>query len=83
MRIKPSPRATVRPRLLGGSLLAVSMLASLAVGQVVASSPAAHVLATGLPSRTLTPGATNPAVTQATIHQTICVRGWTASMRPP
>jgi hypothetical protein len=83
MRTEPSPHPTVRHRLLVGSLLAVAMLASLAAGQVVASSPAAHVLATGLPSRTLTPGATNPAVTQATVHQTICVRGWTATIRPP
>lgn len=28
-------------------------------------------------------GATNPAVTQANIHQTICVSGWTATVRPP
>ena len=25
----------------------------------------------------------NPAVTQATIHSTICVSGWTATVRPP
>ena len=25
----------------------------------------------------------NPDVTQATIHQTICVSGWTATVRPP
>jgi hypothetical protein len=30
-----------------------------------------------------TPGATNPAVTQATIGNTICVSGWTATIRPP
>ncbi len=30
-----------------------------------------------------TPGSVDPAVTQATIHQTICVRGWTATVRPP
>lgn len=28
------------------------------------------------------PGATNPAVTQATISTTVCVPGWTASIRP-
>jgi hypothetical protein len=33
------------------------------------------------PSRT--PGVLNPAVTQATIRSTICVRGWTATVRPP
>jgi hypothetical protein len=30
-----------------------------------------------------TPGVTNPAVTQATIRSTICVHGWTATVRPP
>ncbi|HYR62125.1 MAG TPA: hypothetical protein VET24_05760 [Actinomycetota bacterium] len=30
-----------------------------------------------------TPGATNPAVTQDSIHQSICVQGWTATVRPP
>src|SRR3954453_2948850 len=35
-----------------------------------------------LPNRTLTPGATNPAVTQATIHSTICLTGYTKTVRP-
>lgn len=30
-----------------------------------------------------TPGATNPAVTQSNIHSTICVSGWTKTIRPP
>jgi hypothetical protein len=30
-----------------------------------------------------TPGVLNPDVTQATIGATICVRGWTRSIRPP
>ncbi len=30
-----------------------------------------------------TPGAVNPAVTQGTIGRTICVRGWTKTVRPP
>jgi hypothetical protein len=30
-----------------------------------------------------TPGAYNPDVTQSTIHSTICVSGWTATVRPP
>lgn len=29
------------------------------------------------------PGATNPAVTQADIATTICVKGWTKTIRPP
>jgi hypothetical protein len=36
-------------------------------------SPAEDVLA----------GRTNPAVTQATVHSTICVSGYTATIRPP
>lgn len=36
-----------------------------------------------LPDRRCTPGALNPAVTQATIGSTICVKGWTATVRPP
>jgi hypothetical protein len=37
----------------------------------------------GEPDPLLTPGATNPDVTQATIAATICVSGWTATIRPP
>jgi hypothetical protein len=36
-----------------------------------------------LASPTLTPGALNPDVTQTTIRSTICVRGWTRTVRPP
>jgi hypothetical protein len=37
--------------------------------------------ASGLPPAS-TPGVTNTAVTQATIGSTICVKGWTATVRP-
>lgn len=46
-------------------------------------SPALAALAAFLPDPNLTPGALNPAVTQATIAQTICVPGWTQTVRPP
>ena len=36
-----------------------------------------------LASPAMTPGSLNPDVTQETIGQTICVRGWTATVRPP
>src|SRR5664280_1012277 len=36
-----------------------------------------------LPDAACTPGATNPAVTQATIGSTICRSGYTATIRPP
>lgn len=44
-----------------------------------------HAIGSGLYSRpdpVCTPGALNPAVTQATIDQTICVDGWTETVRP-
>ena len=43
----------------------------------------AQVRLPGEPNPALTPGAANPAVTQATIGSTICVSGWTATIRPP
>jgi hypothetical protein len=48
-----------------------------------ARAAAATVRLSGEPDPNLTPGAFNPAVTQATIRQTICVSGWTATIRPP
>jgi len=41
------------------------------------------VLAVVLPFISATPGVTNPAVTQANIQKTICVSGYTATIRPP
>jgi hypothetical protein len=62
---------------------------STASNDVVQPQPAAgscHTIGTGLYSRpdpSCTPGALNPAVTQATINSTICVAGWTKTVRPP
>jgi hypothetical protein len=45
-----------------------------------------HAIGSGLYSRPdprCTPGAVNPAVSQATIGSTICRSGWTATVRPP
>ena len=75
-------RASWRTVSFGGSLVALIATLTVLVGPANAATPADHALASGLPSRTLTPGATNPDVTQATIHQTICVSGWTATVRP-
>ena len=36
-----------------------------------------------LPDPVCTPGATNPDVTQDNIRSTICMSGWTATVRPP
>ncbi|MCH6469215.1 DUF3761 domain-containing protein [Sinomonas terrae] len=36
-----------------------------------------------LPDHAATPGATNPSVSQGDIASTICVSGWTTTVRPP
>ena len=48
-------------------------------GRTVPQLIAAHVL----PDPAITPGVLNPAVTPDTIRTTICVHGWTATVRPP
>lgn len=39
--------------------------------------------AADLPDSKITPGVINPLVTQENIDQTICVSGWTKTIRPP
>ncbi|MGH9300280.1 MAG: hypothetical protein ACRD0E_00155 [Acidimicrobiales bacterium] len=46
-------------------------------------TPGAPYARQALPDPSCTPGATNPAVTQADIGSTICARGWTSKIRPP
>lgn len=46
---------------------------------MLATGGNAYAAATADP--TLTPGATDPTVTQANIHQTICTRGYTSTVR--
>jgi hypothetical protein len=64
-------------RLLVATALALALIAFVLVLAQHASAPA--VVAD--PVRT--PGVLNPDVTQATIGTTICVQGWTRSVRPP
>ena len=62
---------------------------SYASAQQVQPQPApgsCHVTGQGelvMPDPHCTPGALNPAVTQASINQTICVPGYTKTIRPP
>src|SRR5690242_3466930 len=51
----------------------------LVVAVQVLSMPAS---ADDLPDAMLTPGERNPQVSESTIHQTICIDHWTASIRP-
>lgn len=41
-----------------------------------------HLFAGELPDAIITPGMVNPAVTQENIDETICVAGWTKTIRP-
>ena len=51
---------------------------------IIATIPAGACRIRGvLPDATCTPGVTNPDVTQSTIASTICVSGWTKTIRPP
>jgi hypothetical protein len=40
-------------------------------------------IAGDLPDSRLTPGAVDPSITQQNIQQTVCVRGYTKTVRPP
>jgi hypothetical protein len=70
---------------LGDGSPSASVMASAPSGVPALSSAGAsagtHL--TGDPDSALTPGATNPDVTQANIKTTICKSGWTATIRPP
>ncbi|MBO4259121.1 hypothetical protein [Streptomyces griseorubiginosus] len=69
-------------------LTATTTSLSLAVaGLILSAGSAAHAAGCSqdylpLPDPTCQPGAYNPDVTQATIDSTICVSGWTATVRP-
>lgn len=55
-------------------LLAAPLLVALLAGPCRASD---------LPNASLTPGAISPEITQANIHSTVCVKGYTKTVRPP
>jgi hypothetical protein len=59
---------------------AALLVVVLALGVAPAAGAARTV---GLPDPHRTPGATNPSVTPATIASTICVSGYTRTIRPP
>jgi hypothetical protein len=63
-------------------VLALTLLLVVAVAPGSANAASCHAHG-GLPDRACTPGARNPDVTQANITKTICVSGWTKTVRPP
>lgn len=50
---------------------------------VITNTPGTCHIRGVLPDSSCTPGAIDPRVTQGTIYQTICVKGYTATVRPP
>lgn len=70
-------------------LTATTTSLTLAVaGLILGTGSAAHAASCSqsylpLPDPSCQPGAYNPDVTQDTIDSTICVSGWTATVRPP
>ena len=84
----PAPTATAAPaggttpstgRTTGAGAGAAPTPGTITPGQCHARNQTPYTL----PDPSCTPGATNPAVSQATIGRTICVAGWTSSVRPP
>jgi hypothetical protein len=61
------------------ALLGVVALAAVVFLRLDQGGPSGQVV---LASPTLTPGVLNPDVTQQTIGSTICVHGWTRTVRP-
>jgi hypothetical protein len=59
---------------------AVALLAACGTPQATSAHPTVNSIA---PSPVHLVGTLNPAVTQATIRRTICVAGWTRTVRPP
>ncbi|HKF76481.1 MAG TPA: hypothetical protein VKF59_10100 [Candidatus Dormibacteraeota bacterium] len=69
----------------GGSTAGPSAAPATDAGEGLGGLPGACHLTGGgaLPDPACTPGAVDPAVTQATISSTICVSGYTSRVRPP
>jgi hypothetical protein len=62
----------------------MSLLLILNVGCLAVQVPVSHAedLTSYLPISSVTPGATNPAVSQSNIASTICISGYTKTIRP-
>ena len=71
---------TIAPAMTGHAAMQLGAAAILVLVTLSASGARAQ---TSLPDASRTPGAINLSVTQKTIGETICVRGWTHMVRPP
>jgi hypothetical protein len=73
-----------------GALIGVAAVALFAGGGAAIPANAStvraarcHLSVDGRPDKVCTPGTFNPDVTQDTIGSTVCVPGWTKTVRPP
>lgn len=89
-KAKPRPKpARPRSKPVSHPAMSAGLALSYASNDIVQAQPApGSCRARGYgplsePDPHCTPGALNPAVTQASIGRTICVGGWTATVRPP
>lgn len=64
-------------------LMIVGVTIGFAGTEAAATTTARCVIVAGQADFGCTPGVFNPDVTQTTIGSTICVSGWTATIRPP
>jgi hypothetical protein len=75
-------------RIVFHAFIVTCTVVTLVAGGVTAGSTVAHAATCSqsrlpLPDPSCTPGSYNPDVTQSTIGSTICMSGWTATVRPP
>lgn len=73
-------RSVLKWALLTGFLVGMSI--GFIAGRATAAPSCAYRLGGALPDHKCTPGLVNRDVTQKTIHSTICVSGWTTTVRP-
>jgi hypothetical protein len=80
----PKRKQPIGKRVAGIAAAGALALAGAAGGAAVASTVPAHCAAQGSnPDQKCTPGQLNQNVTQSNIQKTICVTGYTATIRPP
>jgi hypothetical protein len=75
-------RIVFRAFIATGTVIAL-VTGAVAAGGAVAQAATCSQSRLPLPDPGCTPGSYNPDVTQSTIGSTICVSGWTATVRPP
>jgi hypothetical protein len=76
-------RRTLAPVLTALTLTASCMVVGISVGAGPAQASTCSQSRLPLPDSSCTPGVYYSAVTQSNINSTICVSGWTATVRPP